>query len=779
MIRNINVRKFFIYFLSFSIINILLTYYLNKNITGTIKFIEDFWLGIILLIILLGIIIIPNLQNPKPKGIISLLLVLVIFFIQLWYVGILEELLKYQNKIYEFFSKITEGKEVLGITILILLISFINSYNWNKGKGSKSKLIPEREDDLERLEKELDSDIKSILIEENWGEGKTFFINKFREKYKNEYDFIYIKANLLNNHLEFRKRLINELSKILRKNGLLDIRLKDILKYANIEFKGITLKELDEFYDIVLSELNVVDSESIKQIILILDDLDRVNSKDKMNDILNFVGEVNYDLGNSLKLIVLGSKDKIIKILEFENDTGENYLNKYLSKLFYLKEIGFEARLNFFIESENLSENKKKYINQYIKTGLFKDQVIKRDMLIANSNFSMRNIEKFVKELKEKSFTGVKEEVYFKAFFYLKYFNSFYPEYIEYLYNMKTELLSDAEKANYGINRFFEGKKSEEYVFLNKILNKSTNFFISLLCESYGITNKQVQFVEELEEKALDSANKDELEYEDYQKIYNYFGPNYSIEEKIILLEKLVENKKITKFETIKLINLFRIKLNIFYKNLKKFKNEMQNREKQITDEKIEFGELYSEIIDFIQINFVFSIKGRKRNNDRYYEIIKNPKEIQANPGNKLKEAVIESFKARGIEPKDEKNLKLIVEELVDILLPLLELKDETEENSKYNLEQFIREIKEILDRGIQSNESPKEYIDNIDSVMEKFEYLFPNDKEIKIARKKLNEKTQEIVKEYSTKSEYYNEVYQFWLSRNEKIIVNEEIPNV
>ena len=754
MIGNINVRRFFIYFLSFSLVNILLTYYLKKNITGTIKFIGNFWIGIILLMILLLTIISPKLTRPKLRGIISLLLVDIIFFIQLWYVGILEELLKHQNKvIYNFFSKVMRNKEMTEIVIMILIISFINSYNWSKRNDKMLKLIPEREDDLKRLKRGLDLDIRSFLIEKNWGEGKTFFINKFREKYKNDYDFIYIKANLLNDHFEFRKRLISELSKKLRKNGLLNIRLKDILKYVNVEFKGITLKELDEFYDVILNEINVASSKLPKKIVLIVDDLDRVNSKDKMNDIFNFIGEINYDLGDNLSLITLGLKSRIIDILKLENEMGETFLNKYLSKTFYLKEDKFENKLKFFVESEKLDESKKNYINKYIEIGLFKDQIIREEdgvKLTSDGHFSMRNTEKFVKELKEKTFTGVKEEIYFKAFFYLKYFSSFFPKYFEYLYNNRETLLSIAQERSSDIN----SSADNDYLFLKEILQKSTNFFISLLCDEFGITNGRILLIEELEKKILDINNKENLEFEVIIEIYNYFGTNYLVEEKEIILKKIIKNKKNTKFEKIYLIMLFNINIYICYNNFSDFKTEFENIKSKKQEIETDFINVRNIILKFIEITLIFSFIDEPKAHKGIEKI------TNENIEERLKEVSIAFFDGKF---EDKTELVEIVNYLVKIAAPI----KETVESKNTNQEKtrFERNIKKILNKQITRINNFQNFIYEIEICVEN-EISDRGRSEIieKETKRKLLDEVKIIFENYSLKNEYYKKLYKHWL---------------
>ncbi len=146
----------------------------------------------------------------------------------------------------------------VGILIICIFIVSIIYYMKNKNKieSEKNELFPERKKDLIELKTLLDYGEKSILIDDKWGNGKTFFIRKFMEKYNKEFEFIYIKAPYFTDKLEFRKKILNEIKIVLNKNGFLSSNFKELTKYFGIEFKGIVFKGIEETYDTIIRNIN-------------------------------------------------------------------------------------------------------------------------------------------------------------------------------------------------------------------------------------------------------------------------------------------------------------------------------------------------------------------------------------------------------------------------------------------------------------------------------------------------------------------------------------------
>ena len=73
-----------------------------------------------------------------------------------------------------------------------------------------------------------------------------------------------------------------------------------------------------------------------KKIVIILDDFDRMENKQQILEVLNFIGELNIELNESLTLITLSSYEKLISIMEKDENVkeGKKCLEKFLIKFF-------------------------------------------------------------------------------------------------------------------------------------------------------------------------------------------------------------------------------------------------------------------------------------------------------------------------------------------------------------------------------------------------------------------------------------------------------------
>ena len=105
----------------------------------------------------------------------------------------------------------------------------------------EDELFPARIESVEKLEKEIELGKDSILVNNIWGNGKTFFIKKFMKKYEKKYEFIYIKVPYFDTKTEFRKKILSEIHRIFKKNKIITSSLKDLMSYFNVNDEGIKL----------------------------------------------------------------------------------------------------------------------------------------------------------------------------------------------------------------------------------------------------------------------------------------------------------------------------------------------------------------------------------------------------------------------------------------------------------------------------------------------------------------------------------------------------------
>ena len=102
-------------------------------------------------------------------------------------------------------------------------------------------LFSSRREDIKKLKENIDSEKNSILIDNIWGNGKTFFIKKFMDKYNDNFEFIYIKVPYFDTKMEFRKKILVEINRIFKKNNIITSSLKDLMSYFNINNESIKL----------------------------------------------------------------------------------------------------------------------------------------------------------------------------------------------------------------------------------------------------------------------------------------------------------------------------------------------------------------------------------------------------------------------------------------------------------------------------------------------------------------------------------------------------------
>ena len=510
-----------------------------------------------------------------------------------------------------------------------------------------------------------------------------------------------------------------------------------------------------------------------KKIVLIIDDLDRVSSEEKMEEILSFVGEVNYDFGENIRLITLGSKSKIKKILNNQNEIGENFLDKYFEKLLHLTEISLKKKIDFFIENGRLNEkrNVEKFINpELMEYDFINDESFEEAIRVLNlrsgetveekyrelgmfkAKYSIRNIEKFLKDLEQEKPITENVKFYNKAHFYLKYFYFFYPEYYSFLYEKKEELLNMAER-NYHERDY----SNINYNFLEILLGSATNFFIGLLAESFGIMNERVKIIEQLEEKLLNINDDEDFEYKFYINIVDYFGIKYKIREKGIILSKIIKNRKIAEFEKIELLNLFKINVSIKYKDLDELKNEMITNQVIKQGVKREFYPIRNEIMEFIDLNLIFILNFNNKKQVEFNKI------MSANLEEEMKQILFNIYDETAENTKSKEKLEEIIDYLVNMSIPLLNL-DSLKIIEELDTEKFEKNIRKLMDRGILDNRSLRKFMNEIDECIENALFKNSHKEYILNQDKLLREKVKEILEEDYLECEYYKEFYQFWI---------------
>ena len=564
------------------------------------------------------------------------------------------------------------------ILIIILFGDFISRYiekyenndsdNVNK---IESNLINSRKQDLVNLKNILDSTLDSIIIDDKWGNGKTFFIKKFMEKYNTDYEFIYIKAPYFQTREEFRKVFLTELNKVFIKNGIFNTSILNLTKYFGIEIQGITLNQIEKNYNETIEEIVKKMCKLDKRIVIVLDDLDRIEKGEDIQEILNFIGEINTELREKIGLITLSSYNKLNEKVQnhIEDKEGENYLDKYFDKKFYLQKVNIEELIEYFCEDETLSKIikqckkaiEKDYLLSFNSENLenyelnFKEEVKQNKIYLSRQTF--RNIERIVKNISNINVDELigNKEIYKKIFILFEIFELLLPESWENLkIDSKMESLLDnifIYKDNLEIN--FEGYNQFIYSCANEVLNykksKTQNYFSKYQNIKNFITGKSINNSENILIK----------EYLETAKIFKF-----SEDEKKQILDFFIRDNKISKYDFIQLYIQFELNYKLYLDDITAFIEIINNKSNNCVSTYINKDLLIRKFCKFLYSLSLISLK-------EFSDIIKL---IQTNDDSLLEEKKFEKF-------NQHKNKQ----EIYKILNFISEIYNETSQPSKYN----------------------------------------------------------------------------------------------
>lgn len=616
--------------LEWILINIPIAFFINeilKDQKSVIAFSN--WIILFLLILTFAIIILKKKKKLKIEK---------YFFDYLKYIFsiICVQIVVYKLKKY---NSIKDFQIIFSCCILfiILLYDFIVNYikkykKIDANNQDKTNLITGRKQDLKKLKNILDNTLDSIIIDDEWGNGKTFFIKEFMRIYERNYEFIYIKAPYFQTREEFRKVFLTELNKVFIKSGIFNTSISNLTKYFGIEIKGITLNQIEKNYNETIEEIVKKMCKLDKRIVIVLDDLDRIEKGEDIQEILNFIGEINIELGKKIGLITLSSYNKLNKKIQnhTEKKEGEDYLEKYFDKKFYLQKVNGEELIEYFCKDKDLQKIikqceqaiQKHYLvvfNLEVEKGEQKEQKKQKETYLLKQTF--RNIERLVKNISNINIdkTIENKEIYKKIFVLFEIFELLLPESWENLeIDPKIKSLLDnifIYKDNPEIN--FEGYNQFIYSCANEVLNykksKTQNYFSkyqniknfitgksinnseNILIEEYLETAKIFKFSEDEKKQILDFFIRDnKISKYDFIQLYIQFELNYKLyPDDITTFIEIINNKSnncdnssINKYSLITLICKFLLRLNLI--SLKELGEIAKlNEDNNLSDEKI------------------------------------------------------------------------------------------------------------------------------------------------------------------------------------------------
>lgn len=233
-------------------------------------------------------------------------------------------------------------------------------------KIDKDDLFRERKLDLYNIRKLIKENKSNLLgVDALWGMGKTSLINHLIKEENNNYRFIVIDVLSLNldNTIDL---LIKKINFFLLKDGIRNFSASRLLAILQNKYKplyNVLLDDDDSYYDIFES-FKVGISRLRKPIIVILDDVDRINQVDHLKKLFFISEKLSNSSNSNLKFLMLYNSEKLI-----EQGFSEIYLQKYIPNKVRLTDITFYSILNTLIVQDigaNSFINKNRFLIEKI-----------------------------------------------------------------------------------------------------------------------------------------------------------------------------------------------------------------------------------------------------------------------------------------------------------------------------------------------------------------------------------------------------------------------------
>ena len=263
----------------------------------------------------------------------------------------------------DYFQLINLRKIMLILNVFLWVKIYISFYYFNSKEEKEDnpkndlELYPSRKVQGEILKNYLDTDNdlhSFILIDGEWGIGKTTFVDIVLKEAKYQDRQIYINAMLFNNKKEIVKVLFDELENYLEENKICAKGLEETRDYI-VSIMGDKISFLSNLFQKKESYSSNKDKLSTKlallhkdkKPIIVIDNIERIQDKNQILEILGFLHEVEGLEG--IKTLVLADRSKI-------EDLGihKDYLDKFFIQSIQLREVFIEEILEY---SDTIKDN--------------------------------------------------------------------------------------------------------------------------------------------------------------------------------------------------------------------------------------------------------------------------------------------------------------------------------------------------------------------------------------------------------------------------------------
>ena len=280
---------------------------------------------------------------------------------------------------------------------IILLLTIIYNIFKNRKTNEKVKeniqeikLLSFREKEKEKLKFMIENKkISTILIEAEIGNGKTTLINNLFKDLQTE-EIIYLKLPLIKSVDELKRNLFLELQKIFLKNDLDNQFINaflDNISAFKLGFLEINFGKKENMWNTIQKLQNTL-KELDKNIIVVLDDIERENDTNKIYESILFLGELSEYFKDTKTTTLLLAQYSYLEDKLKEMNKDALYLEKYYK---------YKFKLNEPTISEFLDDDYKILIEAAISTSF--DLILKNNekedfisSIIKNINFFFNKI---------------------------------------------------------------------------------------------------------------------------------------------------------------------------------------------------------------------------------------------------------------------------------------------------------------------------------------------------------------------------------------------------
>lgn len=433
--------------------------------------------------------------------------------------------------------------------IVLALIVLMYFYPNLEKKKKNIELYPSRKKAFNKLKSYLeDKTIKSIVIDGEWGLGKTTFVEYLLQEVEDILP-IKVKTSMFKDKAEIRMFVFKEVRKILCANGILTDSIDEIIEVFNKllnQNRGVFQKSKSTFYEVHYNLREEIKKLRKKKIVIILDDLERIDGQEKIKEIINLIS----DLEDFFNL-------KVITLLNYSCLSKEHtYFEKYMDVKVKLNEVPGDEILSLEIKDKKLKKIIFNSIDRFelkeellLSGEMAKESEDKFDQLydskrleIHNKTKNPRFIKRFIKEYKSISFEKIQDrnlDIYNEKswcefiFGYFVIRDTWLEKYEEYI--MRYNAIPFREKDN------LEEDEWDEFIFekcLRHVIqeNVARNKRLTIY-ECYNTINQL--------EKSEELYTLKYLKETEVKEILANYEKSYSLEEKLDLDKILDEAKKI------------------------------------------------------------------------------------------------------------------------------------------------------------------------------------------------------------------------------------------